>query len=64
MNARQTTTASVMCTLCEEAGTIETDIGRAEGVASAAIWAVHFAVQHPEVENGLSRFLVVAGVTE
>lgn len=61
MNARQTTTASVMCTLCEEAGTIETDMDRPEGVASAAIWAVHFTVKHPDIENGLSRYLVVAG---
>lgn len=51
--------ASVMCTLCGEAGTVETDIFNPASVADALWWAAHFAGAHPEVPNGVSRYLVM-----
>ena len=51
--------ASVMCTLCGEAGTVETDIFNPASVADALWWAAHFAGAHPEVPNGVSRDLVM-----
>lgn len=51
--------ASVMCTLCGEAGKVETDIFNPASVADALWWAVHFATAHPEVPNGVSRYLVM-----
>jgi hypothetical protein len=51
--------ASVMCTLCGTTGNVETNIEMVEARASAAAWAVHFAVDHPDVGRGVSRFLVM-----
>lgn len=53
------TLASVMCTLCEANGTVETDVSKPEAVASAVAWAVHFASVHPDVPHGVSRHLVM-----
>lgn len=41
------TRASVLCSLCGETGTVETDIDKPEGVATALAWAQHFVTKHP-----------------
>jgi hypothetical protein len=47
-----------MCTLCGFAGHVETDVDRAEGVATAFAFALHFATEHPGV-SGVSRYVVM-----
>lgn len=62
MTAPANTAASVICTLCGAAGLVETDMTKPEGPATAALWAAHFAMGHPEVTFGanISSYLVIA----
>ena len=54
-----TTKAAVMCTLCKMTGTVETDVDKLDGTASALAWAAHFAFVHPTAPGGVSRYLVM-----
>lgn len=64
MSAQMSEPASVMCTLCGVAGTVETKVERVEARASAAAWALHFALEHPNEPAGVSRFLVMTPGSE
>ena len=50
---------SAMCTLCGFARRIDANVERVEGVTSAMEFAVHFAWNHPDVQGGVSRFVVM-----
>ena len=50
---------SAMCMLCGFAGTVETDMSKAFGPASAMAFAVHFTTAHPEVRGGPSRYIAL-----
>ena len=58
------TAESVMCTLCGLAGSVETDIEKPDGVASAVAWAAHFAWTHPDASRPVDRHLVMTGPDE
>jgi hypothetical protein len=58
-----TTLASVMCTLCGATGTVNSDITSPAGLATAAVWALHMARNHPQITERASHYIVMTPVT-
>jgi hypothetical protein len=56
--------ASVMCTLCGFARTVETSTTSVDGLSSALEFAVHFAAKHPEVQKLASKHIVMVPVKQ
>lgn len=50
---------SAMCTLCGFAMPINADVDEVSGVATAVAFALHFVQEHPDVEGGVSRYIVM-----
>lgn len=51
------TEAAAVCRLCGMVGSVETDVSLPRSRAQAAAWAIHFALDHPDVTYHASDYI-------